>query len=333
MPQSHDSENDFLISLGGSDLKVSRIGLGCWPMAGITSIGISDSDSIATVKAALDCGINFFDTAFSYGYDGRSDEILRQALVNRRSEAVVAHKVGSHWADTNGNGQKQRVVDGSPACLLEQAQQCVRRIGSDYVDLMYLHTPDPNVPIEDSAGAIAEICRSGLARYAGVSNVNSEQAARFASVCPVIAIQPYFNMFQQECVAELKPFASNHRIDLVCYWILMKGLLSGNLQRDHSFAPSDRRLTYPIFQGDAWQRAQNLLDQLRTLANDLHCTVTQLVTAWSLTQPGVSVALLGAKRPEQIREAAGSLTLKLPSSIVEQIASWCQSHATTTSSS
>jgi len=313
------SKNESLIPLGKSDLRVSRIGLGCWPMAGITSIGISDADSIATVRAALDCGINFFDTAFSYGYDGRSDEILRIALANRRNEAIIAHKVGSHWDD-----QKRRVVDGSPSRLLAQAKECVRRIGSDYVDVMYLHTPDPKVPIEDSAGAIAEICKSGLARYAAVSNVNSDQATRFVQVCPVVAIQPYFNMFQQECVEELIPFASRNQVSLVCYWILMKGLLSGHLQRDHEFDPKDRRLTYPIFQGEAWHRAQNLLDKLRALSADLNCTVTQIVTAWSLTRPGVTVALLGAKRPEQILEAAGSLELKLPAEILELIGSWCQ---------
>ena len=313
------SKNESLIPLGKSDLRVSRIGLGCWPMAGITSIGISDADSIATVRAALDCGINFFDTAFSYGYDGRSDEILRIALANRRNEAIIAHKVGSHWDD-----QKRRVVDGSPSRLLAQAKECVRRIGSDYVDVMYLHTPDPKVPIEDSAGAIAEICKSGLARYAAVSNVNSDQATRFVQVCPVVAIQPYFNMFQQECVEELIPFASRNQVSLVCYWILMKGLLSGHLQRDHEFDPKDRRLTYPIFQGEAWHRAQNLLDKFRALSADLNCTVTQIVTAWSLMRPGVTVALLGAKRPEQILEAAGSLELKLPAEILELIGSWCQ---------
>ena len=313
------STSESWVSLGNSDLKVSRIGLGCWPMAGITSIGVSDADSIATVQEALACGINFFDTAFSYGYDGRSDEILRMALQNRRDQAIIAHKVGSHWDE-----QKKRVVDGSPARLKAQAQACVQRIGSDYVDVMYLHTPDPNVPIEDSAGAIAEICKSGLARFAAVSNVNSQQAARFAQVCPVVAIQPYFNMFQQESVAELHSFASSHQVSLVCYWILMKGLLSGNLKRDHQFDPNDRRLTYPIFQGEAWQRAQDLLDKLRSLASDLQCTVAQLVTAWSLTNPSVTVALLGAKRPDQIREAAGALELKLSAETITMIDSWCQ---------
>ena len=184
---------------------------------------------------------------------------------------------------------------------------------------MYLHCPDPAVPIEHSAEAIAEICNRGLARYAAVSNVDHEQASRFASVCPIVAIQPYFNMFQQEAVRELLPIASNHQVSLICYWVLMKGLLSGRLMRDHVFDPADKRLTYPIFQGEAWQRAQNVLDQLRRIASELDCTVAQLVVAWTLEQPGVSVALLGAKRPEQILDSVQAMHLKLDQEIVEQI--------------
>ena len=310
------------VFLGNSDLQVSRIGLGCWPMAGITSLGVSDSESVSTVHAALDCGINFFDTAFSYGYDGRSDHILRTALANRRSQAVIAHKVGSHWDE-----HKKRVIDGRPGTLRSQAETCVRRIGSDYVDVMYLHTPDPTVPIEESAEAIAAICKAGLARFAAVSNVNEEQANRFVQVCPVIAIQPYFNLFQREAVQQLLPLAEREQVSLVCYWVLMKGLLSGNLGRDHVFDPNDRRLTYPIFQGEAWQRAQNLLDKLRALSNVLHCSVAQIVTAWTLCQPGISVALLGAKRPTQIQESVGALQLTLSRENLDLISHWAIENA------
>ena len=286
-------------------------------MAGISSVGISDDDSISTVQTALDQGINFFDTAYAYGYDGRSDNVLRIALENRRHEAVIAHKVGTNW-----NSERQRCIDGRPATLLDQAAKCLARLNTDYVDVIYLHAPDPNVPIEESAGAIAEICNRGWARYAGVSNVDTEQAKRFHAECKVVAIQPYFNMFQQEMVQGLLQFAHSQQISMVCYWILMKGLLSGNLRREHVFDPADRRLTYPIFQGEAWQRAQNLLDKLRALASDLGCTITQLVTAWSLNAPGVTVALVGAKRPAQMIESAKALDLRLEPEIVYRINRW-----------
>jgi aryl-alcohol dehydrogenase-like predicted oxidoreductase len=327
-PKTNDSSTPFgngthpthSVALGNSELRVSRIGLGCWPMSGISSIGINDADSVATIHAALDCGINFFDTAYSYGYDGRSDHVLRTALRNKRSQAVIAHKVGMSW-----DADRKRVIDGRPSNLLQQARECLQRLNVDYVDVMYLHTPDVNVPIEESAGAISEICNLGMARYAGVSNVNSVQALQFISVCPVVAIQPYFNMFQQDAVNDLFHVAQTNNITLVCYWVLMKGLLSGKLLRDHVFAPDDRRLTYPVFQGQEWQRAQDLLDRLRLLSNELHCTVAQLVTAWSLKVPGVGVALLGAKRPDQMMESAQALHVHLSDDVVQTISHWCKS--------
>lgn len=311
MPNQID--NAHLTRLGTSDLYVSRIGLGCWPMSGVSSLGVTDEQSIATIRTAFDQGINFFDTAYSYGYDGRSDRVLREALGSNRKHAIIAHKVGTHW-----DAQNQRVVDGRPETLIQHAQECLNRLGTDYVDVMYLHCPDPKIPIEESAGAIADICRRGWSRYAAVSNVTPEQAAKFTSVCPIVALQPYFNMFQQEAVAELSPLATQNNVSMVCYWVLMKGLLSGRITRDHVFDPADRRLTYPIFQGQAWQDAQDLLDQLRRIANELDITVAQLVVAWSLARPGVSVALLGAKRPEQIMESVQAMYMKLdPEWIVE----------------
>jgi aryl-alcohol dehydrogenase-like predicted oxidoreductase len=307
--------------IGNSELKVSRIGLGCWPMAGITSIGVSDEDSVRTVHAAMDQGINFFDTAYAYGYDGRSDKILRTALQSNRPDTVIAHKVGTHWGE-----RKERCVDGTESRLIAQAEECLVRLKTDYVDLIYLHAPDPSISIEESAGAIAEICRRGWARYAGVSNVDAAQAARFHAVCPIVAIQPYFNMFQQESVHGLSAFARSNNISMVCFWILMKGLLSGSMQRDHVFDPSDRRLTYPIYRGDAWQRAQDVLDRLRAMALEMGCTVSQLVIAWSLAAPGVSVALVGAKRPEQIVETAQAMHLQLTPDVIATIDGWIQAN-------
>jgi aryl-alcohol dehydrogenase-like predicted oxidoreductase len=305
------------VRLGDSDLVVSRIALGMWPMAGITSVGVSEVQSIATVEAAVEQGINFFDTAFAYGYNGESDRVLRAGLGKGRTKVIIAHKVGTHW-----NEHKERCIDGSRARLIAQAEECLKRLGTDYLDVLYLHTPDPKTPIEESAGAIQDICQRGWARHAAVSNVSPEQALQFHRVCPVIAIQPYFNMFQQDAVRALVSFARVNKITMACYWILMKGLLAGKLARDHVFDPNDRRLTYSIFQGEAWQRAQDLLDHLRAMSLEHKCTVSQLVIAWSLAQPGVDVALLGAKRPEQIVETARAMHMRLDSSTLEAINGW-----------
>lgn len=300
--------------LGNSDLMVSSVGFGCWPMAGITSIIDSTDEVRASIVAALDAGVNFFDTAYSYGYAGESDRLLREALAGRRDEAIIASKAGMYW-----NENRQRVLDSSGATLIKHAEEILTRLGTDRLDLFYLHTPDGQTPIEESAEAIGQIVQRGLARYAAVSNVSLAQAQAFHAICPVIAIQPYFNMLQQDAVAGLREFCERENIGLVCYWVLMKGLLAGHLSRHHQFDPRDRRLNYDIFRGESWQRNQDLVDQLRAIAGRTGCTVSQLVIAWTLAQPGITVALCGAKRPSQIIENAGGMHLPLDAATLAEI--------------
>lgn len=300
--------------LGRSELLVSSVGFGCWPLAGITSVIDSAAQCIATIEAALECGINFFDTAYSYGYRGESDALLKEALKGRRDQAIIASKVGMYY-----NEQQKRVLDASPDTLLQHAEQILRRLDVQYVDVMYLHTPDAHTPIERSAAAIGEIVRRGWARYAAVSNVNLEQAKRFHAVCPVIAIQPQFNMLQQAAVIDLRAFCAEQEIGLVCYWVLMKGMLAGRLKRDHQFDPRDRRLTYDIFRGESWQRNQDFIDKLRQIADRAKWSVSQLVIAWTLNQPQITVALCGAKHPSQIIENAGGMIVQLDSSVLREV--------------
>ena len=306
-----------LRQLGTSDLKVSTVGFGCWPIAGISSLDVTDDWSIKTLQAAFDAGINFFDTAYSYGYDGEADRLLRTALSNRRDQVVLASKVGSHY-----DSDRRRIVDGRPETLIDQAAKILKRLDIEHLDLLYLHQPDPTVTIEESAGAIAEVVARGWARYAGVSNVNADQLTRFHNICPVVAVQPPFNMLQQNAWLEIRDVCTQHSISAVCYWVLMKGLLAGKMERDHKFDPRDRRLTYDIYQGDKWQRSQNFLDQLRELSKELSCTVSQLVIAWTVRQPGVAVALCGAKRPDQIEETAYAMSLSLDGTVMQRIESW-----------
>jgi aryl-alcohol dehydrogenase-like predicted oxidoreductase len=303
--------------LGNTRLRVSPIGLGCWPMSGISSLDVNDTDSLATISAALDAGINFIDTAYSYGYDGRSDRLLASVLAGRRDEVVLASKVGTHY-----DADQQRVIDGRPETLIRHARECLERLQVDRVDVMYLHIPDPKVPLEDSAAGIAEIISQGMASTAGVSNVNLEQLQLFHGHCPVAVVQPSFNMLQQQEVLQIRDFCLAKHISIACYWVLMKGLLAGKMNRDHQLDPNDRRRSYPIYQGAAWDRAQDLLDRLRSLAIELECTVAQLVVAWTIQQPGITCALCGAKRASQIQETAGAMHLTLSQEVLESIDQW-----------
>lgn len=317
MDNSNAAKTSPRRQLGTSDLWVSPVGFGCWPIAGVSSLGVNDVDSLATLSAALDAGINFFDTAFSYGYEGEADKLLAQVIRERPGEMIVASKVGSHY-----DAQRRWTVDGRPATLLANAKLGCARLGVEQVDVIYLHQVDPQVPLAESAGGISQIIQQGWARYAGVSNVDAMQLQQFQKECPVVVVQPPYNMLQPEHVVAIVDECREQNIAIACYWVLMKGLLAGKLGRDHEFDPADRRLSYPIFQGEAWQRAQDLLDQLHRLANPLECTVAQLVIAWTLAQPGITVALCGAKRAEQITETAGAMHLSLPKDVMDQIDSW-----------
>ena len=292
--------------IGTTDLIASPVAMGCWPITGITSIGVTEPQSFATLEAAADAGINFFDTAYVYGYDGESERLIARALGHRRKEIIIATKGGFHWDAT---GKQAR--DGSPATLRRQCNESLRRLNSDHVDLLYLHAPDPKVPIAESAGALRELLTEGKTRAVGVSNVNAEQLQEFAAVCPLSAYQPHYNMLQREIEKSHLPWCVAHGVSVVVYWPLMKGLLAGKLPRDHIFDERDGRPKYPMFQGQEWQKNQDFVDELRLIATEADRTVAQLVLNWTLHQPGITAVLAGAKRPEQIRENAGAMGWEL----------------------
>ncbi len=300
--------------LGSSDLEVSPVSLGCWPFAGISSIGVSDSSSCATIEAALECGINHFDTAYSYGYDGRSDRVLRQVLENRWEEVVLGTKVGMHY-DSN----QQRVLDCSKKRILFEVDEIRKRLGIDRIDLLYLHSLDGKTAILDVAETFAKLVDDNIVRYVGLSNTSLEDCRQFAEVLRPVVIQPPFNMLQQETLSSLSPFIQESGCGAATYWPLMKGLLAGKLERHHVFDPSDRRLTYPIYQGREWELNQDFLDELRAISHRLGWSVTRLVVRWTAEQNHITTVLCGAKYPEQIRESAEAMIGELPSEILLEI--------------
>ena len=284
--------------------------MGCWPIAGVTSIDVDETNSLATLQAAFDAGVNFFDTAYCYGYDGESERMIARALGHRRDEIVIATKGGIHW-ETDASGKKTQTLDGSRKTLRAQCETSLQRLGTDRVELYYLHAPDPKTPIETSAGAIRELLDAGKIRSAGLSNASLEQLEAFASVCPLAAYQPHFNMLQREIEAAELPWCEAHDVSVMVYWPLMKGLLAGKLPRDHLFDPKDGRKKYPMFQGSEWQKNQDFLDQLRPIATELGKPLAEVVINWTIHRPGITAALCGAKRPAQIRENAAAMNWRL----------------------
>lgn len=287
--------------LGNTNIRVSPIALGCWPIAGMTSSGVTDENSIATIQACFDLGINHLDTAYMYGAQGESETLIARALGNQRDEMVIATKGGLHW-DGSGN----RVPGGRPERLRRECEESLRRLRTDRVELFYLHAPDPEVPIAESAGALKELMNEGKALAIGASNLNLDQLRAFAAVCPLTAYQPPYNMLQRQIEADTLPWCRRHGVSVLVYWPLMKGLLAGHLKRDDVLPESDNRRKYPMFQGDQWQKNQDLVDRLRAIAAEAGRSVAQVVLAWTISQPGITAALCGAKRPDQIRDNAGA---------------------------
>lgn len=279
--------------------------MGCWPITGITSLGVQEEASLATLAAAFDAGINFFDTAYCYGFAGESERMIARVLARHRHQIVIATKGGIHYA------QGKQVRDASPATLRRECEESLHRLETDYIDLLYLHAPDPQVPVAESAGALRQLLDSGKARSIGASNLTLQQLQEFAQVCPLAAFQPHYNMMQREIELEQLPWCLENQVSVICYWPLMKGLLAGHLPRDHVFEARDGRQKYPMFHGDEWQKTQDFLDVLRPIAAEAGKTVAQLVINWTIQQPGITAALCGAKRPEQIRDNAGGMNWRL----------------------
>lgn len=288
--------------LGRSDLKVSAVALGCWPIAGMTSLGVNEADSLATIAACLDHGINFLDTAYCYGADGESETLIAKAIGPRRDEFIIATKGGIHW----GADGKQ-AHDASPETLRRECETSLLRLQTDRVDVYYLHAPDPKTPIAETAGAMKELMDAGKTRTIGVSNLSVAQMEAFQAVCPITVCQPHYNMLQREIEAEVLPWCRNYGVALAVYWPLMKGFLAGKLPRDHVFDPRDGRKKYPMFQGEEWRKNQDFLDALRPIAAEAGVTLAQLAIRWTIEQQGVTVALCGAKRPAQLADNAGAL--------------------------
>lgn len=299
-------------SIGGSAVPAGPLGLGCWPLSGMTREGITPQAAVATVRAAIDAGIHHLDTAYCYGEHGESERAIAEAIRGRRDDVFLAGKCGIHWeADTTRSPPRRQCVDGCPGRIRAEVDESLERLGTDRLDLLYLHAPDPTIPIEDSAGELARVLAAGKARAIGVSNVSLAQLEAFAAACPLAACQMHFNMLQREIEREILPWCRSHGVAMVVYWPLMKGLLAGEMRRDTVFPMTDSRHKYPMFNGDEFQRNIDFVDALRPIATRLGCSLPDLVLAWTAEQPGITSVLFGATSPEQVRINAGALACSI----------------------
>ncbi|RKX62049.1 MAG: general stress protein [Thermodesulfobacteriota bacterium] len=284
------------IQIKGTDLKVSRIGLGTWAIGGWLWGGTDEQISIRTIHAALAKGINLIDTAPVYGF-GVSEEIVGKAIseYKNRDKIVIATKVGLEWQNKKifRNSSKQRI--------LKEIDDSLKRLKTDYIDIYQVHWPDPLIPIEETAQVMYELYKQGKIKAIGVSNYSPEQMEVFRQVAPLHTAQPPYNLFERGIENDVLPYCRKHQITTLMYGSLCRGLLSGRMKLDTKFKGDDLRNIDPKFQPPRYAqylKAVELLDQFAQ--KNYGKRVIHLALRWLLDQPGVSVALWGARRPEQL---------------------------------
>jgi aryl-alcohol dehydrogenase-like predicted oxidoreductase len=285
------------VDIPKTQLKVSRVALGTWAMGGWMWGGTDQRESVATIHAALNQGINLIDTAPVYGF-GVSEETVGAALVRRRAEAVIATKTGLEWRD----GKVYR--NASRARIMQEVDDSLRRLRTDYIDIYQVHWPDPLVPVEETAEAMRSLYEQGKIRAIGVSNFSVSQMQRFRQVAPLHVLQPPYNLFERAIEAEILPYCRANDIVTLGYGALCRGLLSGRMRLDSTFDGDDLRRVDPKFQPPRFAQYLNAVRQLDELAGRFHRGVIQLAVRWMLDQ-GISVALWGARRPDQLEAADG----------------------------
>lgn len=288
----------------GDGLTVPAIGLGCMGMS--TAYGIpDDAESTATIHRALDLGITFFDSADVYG-NGHNETLLGAALKGRRDQAIIATKVGNL-----GRSAAPRTVDGSPAHVTAGCEASLKRLGVETIDLYYLHRVDPEVPIEETVGAMKRLVEQGKIRHIGLSEAGPETLRRAASVHPIAALQSEWSLWSRDVEPAILPTCRELGIGFVAYAPLGRGYLTGTIPTLDALIADDRRRDHPRFAAENLAANARLLDALRPVAEAHRATLAQVAIAWVLAKGRDVVAIPGAKRRKWLEENAAAADLSL----------------------
>ncbi|BAK83788.1 aldo/keto reductase [Komagataeibacter medellinensis] len=285
-------------TIRGLDHPVSRIALGTWAIGGWMWGGPDDRQAIATIHEALDLGITLIDTAPVYGF-GHSEEIVGQAVAGRRDRVAIATKVGLDWKEDH-----KPFRNTSATRIRKEIEDSLRRLRTDYIDLYQVHWPDSAVPMEETARTLEALVREGKVRALGVSNFTIAQMEAFREFAPLAAVQPPYNLFERAMEHDILPYARQHDLTILAYGPLCRGLLSGKMMADTKFGSDDLRSADPKFQPPRFAHYLQAVQELQAFARERHGkSLLALAIRWVLDQ-GPTIALWGARRPDQIAAVA-----------------------------
>jgi aryl-alcohol dehydrogenase-like predicted oxidoreductase len=298
-------------SLGSSGISVSAIGLGCMSLSG-TYGASNDDQGIALIREALDQGITFLDTSDAYG-QGHNEEVVGKAIAGRRSELVLATKFG------NVGGRGGKFAEGRPEHVASSCEASLKRLRVDTIDLYYQHRIDPDVPIEDTVGAMARLVEQGKVRALGLSEARPETIRRAHKVHSLAAVQNEFSLLYRVEAEETLKMTRELKIGFVAYSPLGRGLMTGVTEDPKGLADADTRRRHPRFAAENVSHNLTLVRSLEEIAHERHCTLGQLALAWLLARGSDIVPIPGTKRKERLLENIGALSVKLTADDLAQI--------------
>lgn len=318
--------------IGSSKIEASAVGLGTWAIGGWMWGGTDEAESVAAIQASLDEGISLIDTAPAYG-QGLSEEIVGKAIRGRRDQVVLATKCGLVWHTQKGNhffdydsGPVHRYL--GKESIVQEVEESLKRLGTDYIDLYITHWQDPTTPIDETMEALVALKEQGKINAIGASNVSPDDLRAYAATGALDAIQEEYSMVARGIEETLLPIAAEHGISTLSYSSLALGLLSGRMGPERTFSGDDQRKDNLRFSIANREKVARLMSTIDPIAEKHGATHAQVVIAWTLQRPGITFALCGARNPDQAKENARAGRIRLATEDINAINEAANTHLT-----
>jgi aryl-alcohol dehydrogenase-like predicted oxidoreductase len=320
--------------LANTDLLLSEVTFGAWAAGGWMWGGTERKDAIEAIRVSYSMGVTSIDTAPIYG-QGTSEEIVGEAIRGiPRDRFQILTKYGMRWdlkrgdfgfSSKNNSGENIDIYKyAGKESIIKECEDSLTRLGTDYIDLYQIHWPDSTTPIEESMEAVSRLIEQGKVRYAGVCNYNADKLAEAEKYITLASDQVPYSMVKRYIEAELIPYCLENNKSILAYSPLERGLLTGKIRPGHTFAPGDHRKEVSFFKEENLQRTDEFLELLKPLAAEKHLTLGQLVILWTLQQPGITIALVGARNAEQAIENAKAIDSTLNKGEIETITDYLE---------